>query len=72
MLHVTDIHGQTSNDATDRPRELAAALVGLDGVVAVALEPPGGPGGPPGAVVVDTLSAPLLRRSRRRSRRPRR
>ena len=48
---------------TDRPRELAAALVGLDGVVAVSLEPPGAPGGPPGAVVVDTLSAPLLRRS---------
>jgi ABC-2 type transport system ATP-binding protein len=48
---------------TDRPRELAAALVGLDGVVAVTLEPPGPPGGPPGAVVVDTLAAPLLRRS---------
>ena len=57
---------------TDRPRELAAALVGLDGVVAVSVElPPGaGPdgspglrGGPPGAVVVDTLAAPLLRRS---------
>ncbi|MFC3689876.1 ABC transporter ATP-binding protein [Aquipuribacter hungaricus] len=49
---------------TDRPRALAAALVGLDGVVAVTLEPPGdGPGAPPGAVVVDTLAAPLLRRS---------
>lgn len=47
---------------TDRPRELAAALVGLEGVVAVQVEEPV-PDGPPGAVVVDTLSAPLLRRS---------
>ncbi len=48
---------------TDRPRALAAALVGLPGVVAVAVsEPPPDDPGPGGAVVVDTLGAPALRR----------
>ncbi|WP_380169338.1 ABC transporter ATP-binding protein [Jannaschia sp. R86511] len=47
---------------TDRPRELAAGLVGVAGVVAVSVEDvPAGERG--GAVVVDTLAAPALRRA---------
>jgi ABC-2 type transport system ATP-binding protein len=48
---------------TDRPRALAAALVGMPGVVAVSVEEPPGRDGPAGAVVVDTLAAPALRRT---------
>ena len=48
---------------TDRPRPLAAALVGLPGVVAVTVEEPrpGDPAAP--SVVVDTMAAPALRRA---------
>ncbi len=45
---------------TDRPRELAAELVALPGVVAVRLEETATAGGP--GVVVDTVEAPVLRR----------
>ena len=48
---------------TDRPRELAAGLVRLPGVVAVAVEEATPEDPRSGAVVVDTLSAPALRRS---------
>jgi ABC-2 type transport system ATP-binding protein len=49
---------------TDRPRELAARLVALPGVVAVTVQEAAyGPGDPRGGgVVVDTLAAPALRR----------
>ncbi len=49
---------------TDRPRALAAALVGLHGVVAVRVEEvPPDRDGRGGGVVVDTLAAPGLRRA---------
>ncbi|MGJ7439916.1 ABC transporter ATP-binding protein [Aquipuribacter sp. MA13-6] len=48
---------------TDRPRELAAALVGLPGVVAVTVEEAVPAGARGGGVVVDTLAAPALRRA---------
>ncbi len=48
---------------TDRPRELAAALVGLPGVVAVAVDEAVPAGARGGGVVVDTLAAPALRRA---------
>ena len=48
---------------TDRPRPLAAALVGLPGVVAVGVEEPQPEDPAGGAVVVDTLAAPALRRA---------
>lgn len=49
--------------ATDRPRPLGAELVGLPGVVAVSVEEPGTADPARGAVVVDTLAAPGLRRA---------
>jgi len=48
---------------TDRPRELAAGLVGLPGVVAVTVDETATAGARGGGVVVDTLAAPALRRA---------
>lgn len=45
---------------TDRPREVAATLVGGAGVLAVRLEPP--TAGRPGGVLVETTDAPTFRR----------